>query len=173
MRFHIYRRASVLYAVFSFVTMPSAAASQAHDDTVEVVRAALAYKLEPYRGKVEVKLDPRILPSADTAEKNPRSATHSNATLSKLAQAGIQITDLETARRCAGSPARECRTRGANIFVALSEPVVKGDTATVVLLLRGSSDRLGSTVSTEAVHLLLARQAGRWSVVRERLDRVT
>ena len=75
--------------------------------------------------------------------------------------------------RCDSARAR-CTLGDLDVVVALSEPVISGDTATVhasISWMSGLGEKRG--VATRDVVLMLIRSESGWRVVAERLTRIT
>ena len=150
-----------------------AASSRAQEVADEVLFAAARDLTGPERGN-RIGLDPREVRRdqfpGSGVYVGPRAAERTRALAERL---GARVVTRGSTIRCDSARAR-CTLGDLDVVVALSEPVISGDTAIVnasISWMSGLGEKRG--VATRDVVLTLIRSESGWRAVAERLTRIT
>jgi hypothetical protein len=114
----------------------------AQDTNVDLLRAAVTFmQAHPHNsGKGALKVDPRILHAAVgmafSVEPEAPGRRHDSATIRAIEIQSIsQVVSPERSAQCAAFAPPDCMDGGASVVAAFAIPVIRGDTATVEVLL--------------------------------------
>jgi hypothetical protein len=123
----------------------------------------------------ELVIDPRIA-AYDVRPGQSWTGSWPGAQVQGFAELlGGRVAELEEVRECSfpwlGQTPREqgCVMRDADVHLALSRPVVRGDLAAVVAYANADQSSARLRESVRVIRLELRRQAGEWSVRSSRV----
>jgi hypothetical protein len=155
----------------------------AQDSNADLLRAAVTFmQAHPHNsGRGVLKVDSRVLaPGVGMRAPLDRDAPaerHDSATLRALEVQSIsQVVSPERSAQCAAFAPPDCMQNGASVVAVFARPVIKGDTATIgVILLKSfyvsaadSAARVTRPGGINGVRLARAQQAfGNLTAVRE------
>jgi hypothetical protein len=168
-------------AVGGLLLAPAATRAQ---DTAGVLAAAAEASVGHFGNpdQVQFRIDPRVwVTSYAVVKEASQRRVHAAAELAAAARAArAVVTDVAFAERCFGVAHASCwpPTPHGFGFIALSVPVISGDTATVVVATRymnaaASGTRTSIRSSGSEHRLTLVRTGGSWRVIASRALRVT
>jgi hypothetical protein len=150
----------------------SDARAQTEAETTLVLRTALSHVAATLPQEERV-LDPRR--RATTRANGPwESGRRGAAQLSTLASALHATVDtIEARRQCTGPNPSDCHLSAASAVIASSDPRISGDTATVVISIWEASPSARAPIAERDLTVTLVRRGAAWTVVEERVLRIT
>lgn len=139
----------------------------------EILAASLRTLRAGLDGKVVI--DPRIA-AYDVRPGQSWVGSWPWAQAQQFAQAvGGEVAELEDVRECpfpwlgVTADAQRCTMRDADVHLALSRPVIRGDQAAMVAYASADHTSASLRESTRVIRLELRREAGEWSVRSSRV----
>jgi hypothetical protein len=150
-----------------------AAPSRAQEAADAVLLSAARELTRPERGN-RIGLDPREYNGVQVRGSGVYVGLRDTARTRALAERlGARVVARERTIRCSEEP-RRCTLAELNVIVALSEPVITGDTATMYASISWMSGLAANrAVATRDVVLTLIRSESGWRVFSERITRIT
>jgi len=148
------------------------ASLHAQDPADEVLFAAARDLTGPERGN-RIGIDPREVKRVQFPGSGVYVGLRARERTRALAERlGGQVVSRDTAVRCDPGPP-QCTLGNFDVVVALSEPVISGDTATVHATVSSVYGPKADRVGTRDVVLTLIRSVSGWRVLAERITRIT
>jgi hypothetical protein len=139
----------------------SACGAQSSDDTTAVATTAIKAMMDREdTPRKPIVVDPRIVRS-EAAPGYSVGRYHSQAVRSALTPLGARLATPADTINCP-----KCAAVESGVLLALSDPIVSGDSATVTITayyVQGPRRR----TQYETVHFTLARSGSRWAVVKQ------
>jgi hypothetical protein len=168
----------ILIVAVTAALSASTAIAQKPDDAGAILReAAKAIRERNPAGAVSI--DPRVGAPGHQAKRfrAPSGAVeveHPAQTLSALR--GIlqgHIARTEDVLDCRGDSIKTCRLRYGVAVIALSQPTVQGDEATVSVFLTAETGEKRRPIVNGDYTVVLSRVNGRWKAMDVRVDRIS
>jgi hypothetical protein len=168
----------ILLVAVTAALSASTAIAQKPDDAGAILReAAKAIRARNSAGAISI--DPRVGASGHQAKRLGAPAAvgeveHSAQTLSALR--GIlqgQIARTEDVLVCDSTNSKACRLRHSVAVIALSQPTIRGDEATVRVFYTGATGSLRRPIVNADYTVVLSRVNGQWKATDVLVDRIS
>ena len=157
----------MLYTSATMLLWPAEARTQeSNADVISTTVAVVTYVRGDATGPIVV--DPRVLGVEADRLSGFRSVRDSDVLTLLASVANVSIRHLEDVRQCSGPTPRDCRLAGAAMLLAVSDPLVDGDSAEIFVSVWSYDPTYKrQPVGTKDLRLSLKRDNDSWRVVAE------
>lgn len=152
-------------AAFAFLTLGANSLEAQASERLDILKVAIAHAA-PGLPPGQIVLDPRAKASGQ-ARKSVETSE-----LALILRGPVDL--LEARWKCDSDRPDSCRIEGAAAIVAVDDPQVNGNSASVSVRTWVADERVASRpVTSRKVILTLVRSRNSWRVVREATDRIS